>query len=104
MISYLHDYVPSVKTRDFVQKLRYDHRQYHLDWLAGMSTGTRPFIKHQRAIREALRRGVYQLQECSASSDNEKLFMGKWMARLAAKQPHPFKDVSEIKEDEEEYV
>ena len=104
MIGYLHDYIPYVKTRKFVQELRYDNRQYHLDWLAGMSTATNSFIKHQRAIRDALRQGIYQLQECSASSDNEKLFMGETMARLAAKQPHPYEDVSEIKEDEEEYV
>ena len=104
MISYLHDYVPALKIRKFVQELRYDNRQYHLDWLSGMSTGTNSFIQHQRAIRDALRQGMYQLEECSASSDNEKLFINKTLARMAAKKCPPFKDVSEIKEDEEEYV
>jgi len=103
MIGYLHDYVPALKTRKFVQELRYDNRQYHLDWLSGMSTGTNSFIKHQRAIRDALRQGMYQLQECSASSDNENLFIEKTLARLAAKCP-PSEDVSEIEEGEEEYV
>jgi hypothetical protein len=103
MIGYLHTYVPVLKTRKFVQELRYDNRQYHLDWLSGMSTGTNSFINHQRAIRNALRQGTYQLQECSASPDNEKLFLEKTLARLAAKCP-PSEDVSELEEDEDVYV
>jgi len=102
MIGYLHDYVPAVKTREFVEELRYDNRQYHLDWLSGMSTATNSFIKHQRAIRDALRQGTYQLQECSASSDNEDLFIEKKLARFIAKYP-PSEEVSGI-EDEEPYV
>jgi len=62
IIGYLHDYVPTLKTRKFVQELRYDNRQYPLDWLSGMSTGTNSFIKHQHTIRDALRQGMYQLQ------------------------------------------
>jgi len=103
MIGYLHDYVPAVKTQKFVQELRYDNRQYHLDWLSGMSAWTSSFIEHQRAIRDALRQGKYQLQECSASTDNENLFIEKKLARLLAKCP-PSEDVSGIEEDEEEYV
>jgi hypothetical protein len=48
--------------------------------------------------------GNVSAAECSASSDNENLFIEKTLARLAAKQCPPFEDVSEIEEDEEEYV
>lgn len=74
-ISYLYAYVPVLKQQSsFVEQLRYEHRQFHFDVLAGMETGTLPFRRHQRPIRDALRRGEYELQECSAPRDTKELF------------------------------
>ena len=73
-VCYLYEYVPELKTASFADRLKYDHRKFHLDSLSGMSTGTVPFANHQRAIREALREGNYTLQPCSASRDNTLLF------------------------------
>lgn len=73
-ISYLYAYAPILKKREFAKRMKHEHRQFHFDVLAGMDTGTIPFRKHQRAIRDALRQGEYELQECSASRDNEDLF------------------------------
>lgn len=73
-ISYLYAYAPALTQRSFAEWMKYEHRQFHFDVLAGMETGTIPFRRHQRAIRDALLRGQYELQECSASRDNEELF------------------------------
>jgi hypothetical protein len=64
-----------------------------------MTTGTFQFINHQRIIREALRRGEYQLRECSASRDNEDLFNEKVQARILALLPPPVS----FEESDEEY-
>ncbi|KAJ9484608.1 hypothetical protein VN97_g8762 [Penicillium thymicola] len=73
-ISYLYAYVPAIKQRAFAEQMKYEHRQFHFDVLAGMQTDTIQFRKHQRAIRDALLQGQYELQECSASRDNEDIF------------------------------
>ncbi|OJI87735.1 hypothetical protein ASPTUDRAFT_421134 [Aspergillus tubingensis CBS 134.48] len=73
-ISYLYAHVPALKEKSFAEQLRFEHRQFHFDVLAGMETGTIPFRKHQLAIRDALLRGQYKLRECSASRDNRDLF------------------------------
>ncbi|XRM46504.1 hypothetical protein ABZX51_009535 [Aspergillus tubingensis] len=73
-ISYLYAHVPALKEKSFADQLRFEHRQFHLDVLAGMETGTIPFRKHHLAIRDALLRGQYKLRECSASRDNRDLF------------------------------
>lgn len=39
-----------------------------------METGATAFRKHQRAIREALLKEEYELQECPASRGNKDLF------------------------------
>ncbi|KAJ5048405.1 hypothetical protein N7489_002091 [Penicillium chrysogenum] len=59
-ISYLYEYAPAVKQRSFAEQMKYEHRQFHFDVLAGMQTGTIQFRKHQRAIRDALLRGQYE--------------------------------------------
>ncbi|GFF69697.1 conserved hypothetical protein [Aspergillus lentulus] len=71
--NYLYEYVPALKERSFANQLKYEHRQFHLDVLAGMST-TLPSRKHQHGIRDALLKGHYELQERSALRDNEELF------------------------------
>ncbi|RDL35685.1 uncharacterized protein BP5553_06297 [Venustampulla echinocandica] len=81
-VGYLYQYVSALKSPSFSDQLKYDHRQFHLDSLSGMSTGTVPFAKHQRAIREALREGNYTLQTCSASRDNTYLFNQAEQKRL----------------------
>lgn len=72
--NYLYGYTPALKERSFANQLKYEHRQFHFDVLAGMASSTFPFRKHQRAIRDALLQGRYELQECSAPRDNEDLF------------------------------
>ncbi|CDM29325.1 unnamed protein product [Penicillium roqueforti FM164] len=72
-ISNLYDYVPALKERSFAERMKYQHRQFHFDGLAGMRTGTIPFRKHERVTRDALLQGQYELRECSAFHDNEDL-------------------------------
>ncbi|RJE18319.1 hypothetical protein PHISCL_09346 [Aspergillus sclerotialis] len=62
--------------------MKYEHRQFHFDVLAGMTSSTFPFRNHQCGIRDALLQGRYELQECSASRDNEALFGGWGKIRL----------------------
>ena len=38
-ISYLYEYVQPVKEGSFAKQLKYEHRQYHFDTLAGMMAG-----------------------------------------------------------------
>ena len=90
-ISYLYKYVPVLKQqKSFVEQLRYEHRQFHLDVLAGMETGSLPFRRHQRPIRDALRRGEYELRECSAPRDTKDLFfpLGGLGSKPVEEEPH----------------
>ncbi|KAF9888868.1 hypothetical protein FE257_008237 [Aspergillus nanangensis] len=73
-ISYLYAHVPGLKQRSFADQMKYEHRQFHFDVVAGMETGTLPFRRHQRVIRDALLQGEYELRECSASRDDKDLF------------------------------
>lgn len=73
-ISYLYAYAPSLKEQSFCKQMKYEHHQFHFDVLSGMESGTLPFRRHQRAIRDALLKGQYQLQECSAPRDDKLLF------------------------------
>ncbi|KAL4933731.1 uncharacterized protein BDV17DRAFT_298079 [Aspergillus undulatus] len=57
---YLYECDPALKERSFAQRLRYEHRQFHFDVLAGMDPGTSPF----RNIN-------YELRECSAPGDKD---------------------------------
>ncbi|KAB5530331.1 hypothetical protein GE09DRAFT_974142 [Coniochaeta sp. 2T2.1] len=77
-LSYLYGHVKQVNEKSFADQLRYEHRQFHFDCLAGMTMGTIPFIVHERAIRDSLRRGEYELQDCSAAKteENRILFEG----------------------------
>lgn len=90
LIAYLYGYVSAVKEKSFAAHLKYEHRQYHYDSLSGMSTGTLPFICHERKIRNALREGRLQLCDCSAEQEDELLFTGKVQARIMASMPLPF--------------
>lgn len=80
--NYLYGYVPALQERSFADQMKYEHRQFHFDVLAGMASSTFPFRDHQRGIRDALLQGRYELQECSASRDNEALFGGWGKIRL----------------------
>ena len=90
LIAYLYGYVPSLKEKAFAECLKYENRQYHYDSLSGMSTGTLPFIRHERKIRDALRGGTFQLCDCSADREDESLFTTKAMARIMASSALPF--------------
>lgn len=56
-IGYIYGYVAQVKEASFVEQLRPEHRQFHVDWVAGDSAGTLPFLHHHRLVRERLLRG-----------------------------------------------
>ncbi|CZT12922.1 uncharacterized protein RAG0_16570 [Rhynchosporium agropyri] len=89
LIGYLYDYVPVLREIAFAEKLTFDHRQFHFDWLSGMTIGL-PFTRHERLIRDALRKGTYQLRECSADRDDETLFAGNIEVRIMAAKPFPY--------------
>lgn len=89
LIGHLYGYTPALKCESFAEELKYEHRQFHYDPLSGMSTGTLPFIHHQRKIREALRNNTHELCDCSADRDDENLFTAKAQARIIALTP-PF--------------
>jgi hypothetical protein len=88
--NYLYEYAPALKERSFAKQIKYEHRQFHFDVLAGMEASTIPFRKHEREIRDALLQGRYELQECSAPRDNEELFDTWSRVRL----PDPVNDQS----------
>lgn len=90
LIAYLYGYAPALREKSFAEHLKYEHRQFHYDYLSGMSTGTLPFIRHERAIRDALQEGKFQLCDCSADSEDESLFTAKVQARIMASIPSPF--------------
>ncbi|ROW01375.1 hypothetical protein VMCG_05974 [Cytospora schulzeri] len=75
-VSYVYAHVPQVKYKTFVEKLSPQHRQFHLDCLAGMAIGTLPFLVHERQVRAELLAGTHQLKRCSASqtAENSALF------------------------------
>lgn len=71
--SYLYDYVPEMKDRSFADLLQPDNRQFHHDSLCGMVFGSILFLAHERIVRDEIRRGTRQVQECS-DPNNPKLF------------------------------
>ncbi|KAG9200070.1 hypothetical protein G6514_007667 [Epicoccum nigrum] len=97
----LYDCAPALKEKAFAEQMRYEHRQYHFDVLAGMDHGTLPFIAHQRHIREALRQGTHELAECSTSRDNKLLFSKAVQARLLASMRKPVVDMEECSSDDD---
>jgi hypothetical protein len=83
-VACLYGHVPELQDQTFADNLIHEHRQYHFDVLSGMTNGTRPFISHQRNVREAIRQGTHEFQECSAPKNDQYLFTGAWEARLLA--------------------
>ncbi|KAI0186716.1 hypothetical protein F4808DRAFT_446750 [Astrocystis sublimbata] len=77
MLGYLYRYSEEIKDKAFADQLAPEHRQFHLDCISGkMILWTIPFIKHERQVRDELRRGGYELRECSAvrTEENKVLF------------------------------
>lgn len=101
-IAYLYGHANELNAVDFAERMLYEHRQYHYDICAGMSYGSKPFIAHQRRIRQGLRNRTYELQECSASRDDEDLFMFNFppMTRKAAVEPQPAMAEEELEQAE----
>lgn len=64
-----------------------------------MDHATCPFVSHQRKIREALRNGTHQLQECFAACSNESLFSREVQAKILASTPDPFAHTEEDRKD-----
>ncbi len=75
-ICYLYDYVLELQQRAFAHRLRYDNRQFHFDVLSGVMFNTLPFTAHARRVRQELRAGKRQLQECSAIDESFVHFHG----------------------------
>jgi hypothetical protein len=77
-IAYLYGRVPTLKERSFASELKYENRQFHHDVISGFETGTQRFLDHERQVREELRNGKRQLQECSVARtpENEPFFFG----------------------------
>ena len=106
LIAYLYSYVPELKEKSFAEYLKYEHRQYHYDTLSGMATGTFPFVRHQRKVRDALRDGNHRLCDCSANQDDESLFTAKVEERLRALNASPFSpeeyEIEKLRQEEYE--
>lgn len=56
-IAYLYTHCRSLKTQDFADHLKLEHRQFHYDALSKPGLGTAPFIEEQRRIRGEVREG-----------------------------------------------
>ncbi|KAB8276059.1 hypothetical protein BDV30DRAFT_246748 [Aspergillus minisclerotigenes] len=85
-ISYLYAHVLALEERSFAEQMKYEHRQFHFDVRSGMETGTLPFRRHQRAIRDALLQGQYELREGSASRDDpDNIYLFAPIGELVAK-------------------
>ncbi|KAH9973289.1 hypothetical protein BGW80DRAFT_1252232 [Lactifluus volemus] len=77
-LAYLYSHVPAVKERSFASELMHENRQYHHDVISGLETGTRRFLTNERQVREELRNGTRELQECSVARvpENDQFFFG----------------------------
>ncbi|KAI1340963.1 hypothetical protein F5Y15DRAFT_36989 [Xylariaceae sp. FL0016] len=77
MLGYLYRYVQDIQGPDFADQLDLEHRQFHLDSVSRrMIRWTIPFFKHERQVRDEIRKGHYELRECSAvrTEENKDLF------------------------------
>ncbi|OJD16047.1 hypothetical protein AJ78_03760 [Emergomyces pasteurianus Ep9510] len=86
-LGYLYGYIPILKLREFADYLKVEHRQYHLDVIAGVSYTREPFRIHSQKIRDSILRGEYEFRECSVSRDDERFFTADVEARLLATLP-----------------
>jgi hypothetical protein len=68
-VCYLYGYVPELMERSYAKELKYENRQFHYDAISGLQISTLGVISHERLVRDELRKGQRQLQECSASRD-----------------------------------
>jgi len=51
-LAYLYRHCNLLRTRDFVNELKFEHRQFHYDALSKPGLGSIPFVKEQRQIRD----------------------------------------------------
>lgn len=56
-LAYVYEHIARVKEKSFVEQLRAEHRQFHLDCIAGGSLWTLPFCDRQREVRDSCLRG-----------------------------------------------
>lgn len=57
-LAYIYEHVAQVKEEaSFAEQLPPEHRQFHLDCVAGGAIGTRPFLIQQREIRDRVLKG-----------------------------------------------
>jgi hypothetical protein len=64
-LAYLYRHCAVLKTQDFAEDLKLEHRQFHYDALAKPGLGTIPFVKEQRQIRDEIKKGERQPQRNS---------------------------------------
>jgi hypothetical protein len=86
-IGYLYAYNADLEKRSFAEFLRYDNRQYHLDRLAGMSSETISFIRHEREVQDEIRDSKRKTQECSTNRGDETLFQHKRELEILKSMP-----------------
>lgn len=73
-VAYLYEHNSKVKSKGFGSRLRHEHRQFHFDTVAGLPTVTRPGIRHEQSVRDALLEGSRTL--CDLSITEEELMRG----------------------------
>lgn len=56
-LAYVYGHVAQVKETSFVEQLRPEHRQFHLDYIEGRSIWTLPCCDHQREVRDGFLKG-----------------------------------------------
>jgi hypothetical protein len=61
-VAYVYGHCKSLKTQDFAEQLKLEHRQFHYDALSKPGTGTMLFLEEQRRIRGEIREGKRQPQ------------------------------------------
>jgi hypothetical protein len=61
-VGYVYTHCKLLKTQDFADRLKLEHRQFHYDALSKPGTGTMRFLEEQRQIRGEIREGKRQPQ------------------------------------------
>ncbi|KAI5817422.1 hypothetical protein BZA77DRAFT_309505 [Pyronema omphalodes] len=77
LIGYIYRYIPEVKEEGFVEGLSVENRQYHWDELAGMGMRSIRAWKWQREVREGIRRGDWEMKECSVERGDKRFFQAE---------------------------
>ncbi|KAI0379563.1 hypothetical protein F5Y04DRAFT_259368 [Hypomontagnella monticulosa] len=77
MMAYLYEHASELKDRKFANWLDPMHRQFHTDCVSGQMSclWAIPFIRYERRVRDATRRGEYEVWGREAVSTKEKVHL-----------------------------